>query len=768
MPSIPTYQRQFLAQGDLQGARANTNVAPDDAIGSAMRGLGQQGMGLANTMMRVESQEKQEEDAIATSNILSMGDIHFQKRANEMAKNWKVGDPDISEALGKELQEWRSSNIEKLQTKGGKKYFQQHTDAMNTRLQTGAFTYMEKEREAKTAVDTEIAIKADAEEIRRAPHRLAEILQRRIQPMIATSGGTAKTTEAVDKILHRFSLEKEIGEAEKDPEKYLRDRYGEVQKVIKPSTGGGSNVSVDASGLDPRQAARLERVRFTPQHESAIAAASGGDASKAAWLRAAVTIENRGNDTPNDKAVSPVGAKGAFQFMEATGKQYGLMPDERGDFAKSALAAGKFYDDLSKMYGGNQRAMLAHYNGGGAAGRAVMNGREPPAQETRDYLKMGAALGVGRGVSGPGIQTAAVSTGNVSDAGSGMPMPPMPGRVMLDTAPATAKAIGTDAVNKITTMAEGLVKQRATEVFTGVAMASARSVIDTIQLEPDGVIDIPKAKADAVAKAEIGMGPLNEQQRATVETAVEKAASDKERDRKRQEATDTQTVFDMLDKNGGDIVALQRDAQPLLARIGRGAKERSEKYAGMVATGETRTTDWTAYKELVENPAALKGANLSAMRDKFGATELGQLAKMQDSLNKDTSSEDNIRTNMVVVKEMLKEAKITDVKKEAKFFSMLQSAIDQELLATGKKALKQSEIKALADDLLVKTITSKGILWDSEEASFNIPVPPTERAKIEAALASNGLPVNDYEVMRQYRKKLQNKSVLQKPIQSPR
>jgi len=32
--------------------------------------------------------------------------------------------------------------------------------------------------------------------------------------------------------------------------------------------------------------------------------------------------------------------------------------------------------------------MLAHYNGGYKAGRAVMRGQEPPAKETRDYLRL--------------------------------------------------------------------------------------------------------------------------------------------------------------------------------------------------------------------------------------------------------------------------------------------------------------------------------------------------------------------------------------------
>lgn len=158
---------------------------------------------------------------------------------------------------------------------------------------------------------------------------------------------------------------------------------------------GGAVGTANFSGLDPKQASRLQAVKFSPLHDEAISSASGGDASKAAWLKAAVTIENRGKPAPDDNAISPAKAAGAFQFMSATGKQYGLQDEDRKDFTKSAGAAGKFYDDLHKMYKGNQLAMLAHYNGGGAAGAAVMAGKEPSAQETRDYVNMGRALGIG-------------------------------------------------------------------------------------------------------------------------------------------------------------------------------------------------------------------------------------------------------------------------------------------------------------------------------------------------------------------------------------
>ena len=71
--------------------------------------------------------------------------------------------------------------------------------------------------------------------------------------------------------------------------------------------------------------------------------------------------------------------------------------------------------------------------------------------------------------------------------------------------------------------------------------------------------------------------------------------------------------------------------------------------------------------------------------------------------------------------------------------------------------LSQTEIKDLANGLLVRTVTDKGVLWDSSERAYNVTVPDGERAKIVAALQANNLPVTEYQILRQYTKKLETK-----------
>lgn len=95
-------------------------------------------------------------------------------------------------------------------------------------------------------------------------------------------------------------------------------------------------------------------------------------------------LKNAGERTNTGK-VSPAGAKGVMQFIDSTRSKYQHDPMNP---AESIDAAARYFtQELLPMYGGNVWAAIAHYNGGSAAGRAVMEGREPPSQETRDYLR---------------------------------------------------------------------------------------------------------------------------------------------------------------------------------------------------------------------------------------------------------------------------------------------------------------------------------------------------------------------------------------------
>lgn len=81
-------------------------------------------------------------------------------------------------------------------------------------------------------------------------------------------------------------------------------------------------------------------------------------------LKALAVIES----AMNFNALSPVGARGPWQFMPETGRLLGLRVDsrvdERVDFYKSTKAAAKYLTRLNKMFNGDWLLTVAGYNWG--------------------------------------------------------------------------------------------------------------------------------------------------------------------------------------------------------------------------------------------------------------------------------------------------------------------------------------------------------------------------------------------------------------------
>lgn len=292
-----------------------------------------------------------------------------------------------------------------------------------------------------------------------------------------------------------------------------------------------------------------------------------------------------------------------------------------------------------------------------------------------------------------------------------------------------------------------------TETMANTFIGAARAAVAGAGLIGGETVNIATAKANALQAAEATLGKLDEVERLQLEGYVEKLATDRQQEVRVRRDASMASLFNQLEQNGGDYQAVLA-ANPWVSGQSAEFRMRLNDYAGKVATGGTRETDWQAYNMLVEDPALLKSTNLDAMKDKFNSSEFVQLKKLQESLVNDTP-EQEVRSTTSLLNQMLAEAGYKrNEKVQGRFFSLLQESVDQELAATGKKKLPQARVKELAADLLVKDVTSKGILFDTEKRGVAIEVPANERVKIEAALREAGMPVNDYNVLQAYRNKL--------------
>jgi soluble lytic murein transglycosylase-like protein len=111
-------------------------------------------------------------------------------------------------------------------------------------------------------------------------------------------------------------------------------------------------------------------------------------------LSAIVLVESGGQLT----AVSPKGARGAWQFMPDTARRYGLVVsaerDERLDLTKATHAAAQYLSDLYQQFGDWQLAFAAYNAGEQAVERAAARtGKKDFSaiqralpQETRNYV----------------------------------------------------------------------------------------------------------------------------------------------------------------------------------------------------------------------------------------------------------------------------------------------------------------------------------------------------------------------------------------------
>lgn len=182
--------------------------------------------------------------------------------------------------------------------------------------------------------------------------------------------------------------------------KQLMSQGQDQPDALSPVTDSANSAAdwfQSKTGLDPRSIGRWMRGENEPeqraqsarrQHSSPLLDKMGGMFAgleklynlPMGLLRGVAQTESVGN--PN--AVSRVGAKGLFQFMDGTARDMGLSGADVFNPMKAAEAAAKYLSQLLKANGGDLDKALASYNWG--IGNVQKHGLALMPKETRNYI----------------------------------------------------------------------------------------------------------------------------------------------------------------------------------------------------------------------------------------------------------------------------------------------------------------------------------------------------------------------------------------------
>lgn len=724
--AIPTYEQRGVIGGISSAPRASTVVPGSNAVAGALGGIAQAGMNLAGVMQQKE-EDKASQDV---ANVLSTGRVYWQQYENEKQQAWNPGDPDLRDTIASDFDKWRDEQMGKLSTPASKRYFEQHTLQMRERLLMSAYTATQKKITDKLNADTMVAMEADEQAVFANPASMMEVLATRAEATLARRDipEDAKASMLLQ-YKQKLALAAEMGRMEQSPEQWYLERFGGLPESVGGTVKPGV---IEGEG------------RHLP-----IANAIYGQESS--YGKADTSKVNSQNVT------------GPMQMMEGTfnrAKAMGLIPKDydwkNPEHNKEAGFAWVQY--LDKKYDGDPAKVAAAYYGGeGAVGpdgqikRHWRNKQRPQDPTVGEYVDQVLAR-IAKDQGQNGVQIASATGG----------MEFMPGADKKTGLPPAFASLPWEQQIRYKQMAEQRIQQDYNKRIARLSIETAKTVVDAQDIGVSGKVDDAVAVSDAVAQIEANLGrQLQPEQVQAVEAQVARAARQREQQRKTEQDNIKAGLFDALESNGGDFQQLMAQNMTELAQLPRDALDALQKFAGDVATGGQRVTDWQAYAQLIESPDLLMQTNLAALKDKFSRDEFNQLVKLQQAAvkAKEEGRPQTIQSDMAVVKDLLQGAKVkANSDDEAKFFAILQREMDAHMAATGKTKMSQKEVKELAADLLTKEVTKKGFFWDSKELAYNIEIPPAELPKIDAALQAAGLPVNDSTRLRVYRNKLQRQN----------
>jgi len=236
MATIPVYERRVLPSG--------VGVTPR-AQGAQVASTGQAVANMGRALGQFAEQEMEDRGALEASNALSKGDLQWRDQFTARANEWKPGDPDLREQIGKEFDTWTQETAGKLPTRKAQMYFQQNAISMKNRLDRDAFMHQERTITNSVLQSTDEGMQADIQLVFADPNRREEIVKRRVATIEAVGRiPPDKRREISLKFIEQANMAAEQSELAADPSGYYSRRFGRMA-VDGAGASGGFNHSID-------------------------------------------------------------------------------------------------------------------------------------------------------------------------------------------------------------------------------------------------------------------------------------------------------------------------------------------------------------------------------------------------------------------------------------------------------------------------------------------------------------------------------------------
>lgn len=314
---------------------------------------------------------------------------------------------------------------------------------------------------------------------------------------------------------------------------------------------------------------------------------------------------------------------------------------------------------------------------------------------------------------------------------------------------------------------------------------------DTVQIEKALEVGSTRGeslrRSDAIMSVAKSMPEAIEQARKIKDPKIQDATIERLKDRFQIQSAAQRQQQELLYQQASNLIEASKDQTSvppaMWAQLSLAERNAIDSRVEQLRKGiepEQNGAKYYDLKTLASTPAGRETflqENLRLYQSQVTRSEMKELIDIQTSMRRgDGKAEaelDGYRTTQQVVNSVFSSAGFDPTPKPktpaAKIAEAYQRQVDERVAAwkraNGKKDIPTDQVQRIADELVVEGVTKKGWLFDSKKKAFQLEpgeefvvgadsVPRAERAKIEAALKSRGLPVTDQAISDLYSRKV--------------